>query len=381
MLLLIPGPVTTDARVKAAMAQDYAPWDNDFRHTYRQVCDGVLRAAQGAPDEHAALALPGCGHFAVEAAIRTFVPPGGRLLAPSTGAYAARLQRLAGDAGRIAVPLPVGATERVDPQAVAAALERDPSLTHLALVYSETGSGICHDVPELARIAHALGRRVIVDAVSAFGALPLDLGSLPAVDAVVLTANKCLEGLPGAAFVVARRDRLEAAHGNAGSWSLDLADIYQHTLQPNAGPRFTPPAPTLAALAVALDLYHEEGRVARLARYTANMRALYDGIGALGLTPYLPPALQGPIVVNVRAPVAPTWNLQLFVDALKRRGYVLSNFYNTEQPTFRVGCIGAFGPDQMRRAVDAMGAALGDIGITRREPAASGGFFPLPLTA
>lgn len=381
MLLLIPGPVTTDARVKAAMAQDYAPWDNDFRHTYRQVCDGVLRAAQGAPDEHAALALPGCGHFAVEAAIRTFVPPGGRLLAPSTGAYAARLQRLAGDAGRIAVPLPVGATERVDPQAVAAALERDPSLTHLALVYSETGSGICHDVPELARIAHALGRRVIVDAVSAFGALPLDLGSLPAVDAVVLTANKCLESLPGAAFVVARRDRLEAAHGNAGSWSLDLADIYQHTLQPNAGPRFTPPAPTLAALAVALDLYHEEGRVARLARYTANMRALYDGIGALGLTPYLPPALQGPIVVNVRAPDAPTWNLQLFVDALKRRGYVLSNFYNTEQPTFRVGCIGAFGPDQMRLAVDAMGAALGDIGITRREPAASGGFFPLPLTA
>ncbi|SSW64056.1 2-aminoethylphosphonate--pyruvate transaminase [Achromobacter agilis] len=380
MLLLIPGPVTTDARVKAAMAQDYAPWDNDFRQAYRQVCDSVLRVAQAAPDEHAALALPGCGHFAVEAAIRTFVPQGGRLLAPSTGAYAARLQRLAADAGRIAVPLPVGAAERVAPQAVAAALERDPSLTHLALVYSETGSGICHDVPELARIAHALGRRVIVDAVSAFGALPLDLRDLPAVDAVVLTANKCLEGLPGAAFVVARRDSLEAARGNAGSWSLDLADIYEHTLQPNAGPRFTPPAPTLAALAVALDLYHEEGREARLARYTANMRTLYDGIGALGLVPYLPPALQGPIVVNVRAPDAPTWNLQLFVDALKRRGYVLSNFYNTEQPTFRVGCIGAFGPDQMRQAVDAMGAALGDISITR-EPAASGGFFPFPLTA
>ncbi len=380
MLLLIPGPVTTDARVKAAMAQDYAPWDNDFRQTYRQVCDGVLRVAQASPDEHAALALPGCGHFAVEAAIRTFVPQGGRLLAPSTGAYAARLQKLAGDAGRIAVPLAVGPAERVNPLAVAAALEQDPTLTHLALVYSETGSGICHDVPELARIAHALGRRVIVDAVSAFGALPLDLRALPAVDAVVLTANKCLEGLPGAAFVVARRDSLEAARGNAGSWSLDLADIYQHTLQPNAGPRFTPPAPTLAALAVALDLYHEEGREARLARYTANMRALYDGIGALGLTPYLPPALQGPIVVNVRAPDAPTWNLQLFVDALKRRGYVLSNFYNTEQPTFRVGCIGAFGPDRMRLAVDAMGAALGDIGISR-ESAASGGFFPLPLTA
>ncbi|WP_278490654.1 2-aminoethylphosphonate--pyruvate transaminase [Achromobacter insolitus] len=380
MLLLIPGPVTTDARVKAAMAQDYAPWDNDFRQTYRQVCAGVLRVAQASPDEYAALALPGCGHFAVEAAIRTFVPAGGRLLAPSTGAYAARLQRLASDAGRVAVPLPVGPVERIDPQAVAAALEQDPTLTHLALVYSETGSGICHDVPELARVAHALGRRVIVDAVSAFGALPLDLGALPAVEAVILTANKCLEGTPGAAFVVARRDSLEAAGGTAGSWSLDLADVYQLSLQPNAGPRFTPPAPTLAALAVALDLHLEEGREARLARYTANMRTLYDGVKELGLTPYLPPALQGPIVVNVRAPDAPTWNLQLFVDALKRRGYVLSNFYNTEQPSFRVGCIGAFGPGQMQQAVDAMGGALRDIGINR-ETAGNGGFFPLPLTA
>lgn len=380
MLLLIPGPVTTDARVKAAMAQDYAPWDNDFRQTYRQVCDGVLRAALASPDEHAALALPGCGHFAVEAAIRSFIPAGGRLLAPSTGAYAARLQKLAGDAGRVAVPLPVGPTERIDPLAVAHALEQDPTLTHLALVYSETGSGICHDVPELARIAHGLGRRVIVDAVSAFGALPLELRALPAVEAVVLTANKCLEGMPGAAFVVARRDSLETARGVAGSWSLDLADIYQQSLQPNAGPRFTPPAPTLAALAVALELHREEGREARLARYTANMRTLYDGVRELGLAPYLTPALQGPIVVNVRAPDAPTWNLQLFVDALKRRGYVLSNFYNTEQPSFRVGCIGAFGPDQMRQAVDAMGGALRDIGITR-EAAGSGGFFPLPLTA
>ena len=298
MLLLIPGPVTTDARVRAAAAQDYAPWDNDFRELYRQVCAGVLRAACARPDEHVALALPGCGHFAVEAAIRTLMPPGGRLLVPSTGAYASRLQRLAVEAGRVAVPLYVGVRDRIDPQAVAQALEQDPTISHVALVYSETSSGICHDAPAIARVAQALGRRVIIDAVSAFGALPLDLSDLPAVDAVALTANKCLEGLPGAAFVVARRDSLDAAQGRAGSWSLDLADIYQQSLQPNAGPRFTPPAPTLAAFAVALARYHEEGREARLARYTANMRALYQGVGEIGLTPWLPPALQGPIVVN-----------------------------------------------------------------------------------
>lgn len=380
MLLLIPGPVTTDARVRAAAAQDYAPWDNDFRELYRQVCAGVLRAACARPDEHVALALPGCGHFAVEAAIRTLVPPGGRLLVPSTGAYASRLQRLAAEAGRVAVPLYVGVRDRIDPQAVAQALEQDPTISHVALVYSETSSGICHDAPAIARVAQALGRRVIIDAVSAFGALPLDLSDLPAVDAVALTANKCLEGLPGAAFVVARRDSLDAARGRAGSWSLDLADIYQQSLQPNAGPRFTPPAPTLAAFAVALARYHEEGREARLARYTANMRALYQGVGEIGLTPWLPPALQGPIVVNVLAPDTPAWDLQAFVDALKRRGYVLSNFKNTEQPSFRVGCIGAFAADQMRQAVQAMGEALSELGI-RGTAAGQKPALPSTLTA
>lgn len=221
MLLLIPGPVTTDARVRAAAAQDYAPWDNDFRELYRQVCAGVLRAACARPDEHVALALPGCGHFAVEAAIRTLVPPCGRLLVPSTGAYASRLQRLAAEAGRVAVPLYVGVRDRIDPQAVAQALEQDPTISHVALVYSETSSGICHDAPAIARVAQALGRRVIIDAVSAFGALPLDLSDLPAVDAVALTANKCLEGLPGAAFVVARRDSLtpRRAAPAAGRWT------------------------------------------------------------------------------------------------------------------------------------------------------------------
>ena len=199
------------------------------------------------------------------------------------------------------------------------------------------------------------------------------------MDAVALTANKCLEGLPGAAFVVARRDSLDAAQGRAGSWSLDLADIYQQSLQPNAGPRFTARAHA-GRFAVALARYHEEGREARLARYTANMRALYQGVGEIGLTPWLPPALQGPIVVNVLAPDTPAWDLQAFVDALKRRGYVLSNFKNTEQPSFRVGCIGAFAADQMRQAVQAMGEALSELGI-RGTAAGQKPALPSTLTA
>ena len=220
-------------------------------------------------------------------------------------------------------------------------------------------------------VARRLGRRLIVDAVSAFGALPLDLSAQPEIDVVVFTSNKCLEGVPGIAFAVARIDRVEACAGNAGSWSLDLSSIYEHALRHGWGSfRFTPPAQVLNAFNVALDFFDAEGgQPARLARYTANMRTLYDGVRGLGLTPCLPPDVQGPIIVNVHAPVDPAWDLQRFVDALKARGVLISNFYNTEQPSFRVGCIGAITPADMARAVVAMGEALGELGIAQRKAA------------
>jgi 2-aminoethylphosphonate-pyruvate transaminase len=375
MLLLIPGPVTTRPEVRAALAQDFAPWDNDFRPLYLGVRTRLLHIAGGRPDTHVTLALQGCGHFITEAAVRSFLPPGGKILIPATGSYADRMIRLATEAGRQVIQLPIPQTVPTDPQAVAAALAADPTISHVGLVYSETGSGVIHDVPAVGAVVRAAGRRVIVDAVSAFGALPFDIAAQPEVDAVVFTSNKGLECLPGLAFAVARIDRLQASAdrgaGGAGSWSFDLADIYAHSLRTGGGSfRFTPPAQVLNALTTALDLFDAEGgQPARLARYTANMRVLYDGAIGLGLTPYLPRHAQGPVVVNIHAPADPAWNLQAFVDALKTRGVLISNFYNTPSPSFRVGCIGAITPTDMAHAVAAMGAALKELGIQRREAA------------
>jgi 2-aminoethylphosphonate-pyruvate transaminase len=371
MKLLIPGPVSTHPDVRAAAAQDYAPWDNDFRPLNVAVRARLLTIANTTADKHATLPLQGCGHFAMEAAIRTFVPRGGRVLIPATGPYADRAIRLAREVGCDVQTLAVPGDAAASPDALEAALAADPAISHAILVYSETGSGIIHDAPALARAAERAGRRVIIDAVSAFGALPLDLSALPMVDAVLFTANKCIEGLPGLAFAVARVDRLTECQGRAGSWSFDLADIYQHALRVGWGSfRFTPPAQVLAAFNVALDLFEAEGgQPARLARYTANMRVLYDGVQALGLRPCLPPGVQGPIVVNVLAPDHPGWNLQAFVDAVKARGFVISNFYNTDAPSFRVGCIGAITPTDMGNAVAAMGEALAVLGIPARRAA------------
>lgn len=371
MLLLIPGPVTTHASVRAAAAQDYAPWDLDFRVLLARIRQRVLAIAGGRDGEHAALPLPGCGHFAMEAAVRTFVAPGGAILVPMTGQYADRLVRLAIEAGRRVVKLPVSPVERVDPAAVASALAADPGISHLAAVYSETATGIVHDVPALAEAAGLAGRRVLVDAVSAFGAMPFNIGLLPMVDSVTFTSNKCIEGLPGMALTVARVDSLLAGAGRAASWSLDLADIYTHGLRNGTGShRFTPAAQAIAAFDVALDRFDAEGgQPARLARYTANMRAVYDGVQALGLRPCLPPDVQGPIVVNVASPAHFAWNLQAFVDQLKARGVLISNFYNTAEPSIRIGCIGAITPDDMRFAVSAINEAMAVLGVQTQQAA------------
>jgi 2-aminoethylphosphonate-pyruvate transaminase len=366
MKLLIPGPVSTDARVRAAMGEDYAPWDNDFRTLTATLPAKLLALAGGISGTHVALPLPGSGHFAVEAALRAVLPPGGRILVPMVGHYAESLARLAERAGRLVTRLAVPPMTRAAPEAVRAALAADPGLSHLAIVYNETSSGIAHDLASLAGVAAELGRRVLVDAISSFGALPLDLAALPNVDAAVFTINKCLEAPPGLSFVLARQDSLPA--GQAGSWSLDLADVLDCAQRAGWGVwRFTPPAPVVAACAVALDLLIAEGGPqARLGRYTANMRVLYEGMESLGLTPTLPPGLQGPIVMNVHAPADPAWDLQRFVDVLKRRGFLISNFAATAFPSFRVGCIGALTQADMQAALAAIDAALSEIGVRAR---------------
>ena len=367
MILLIPGPVTTRAEVRAMMACDYAPWDDDFRAVSRRLRDRVRALSGGDAQTHTALPLQGCGHFGTEAAMRSVLPPGGRILIPDTGSYAERLIRLAHEAGRVPVPLAVDRSRPTPPDQVAAALAADPSLSHVGLVYSETSTGVIHDAPAIGAAVRAAGRRMVLDAVSAFGGLPLDLSAQPEIDATVFTANKCLEGLPGLVFIVVRNTGL-LAPGLAGSWSFDLADILAQAQRDGGGSfRFTPAAQAVAAFDKALDFYDAEGgQGPRLARYRANAMTLWHGMQRIGLRPCLAEADQGPIVVNIEAPADPAWSLPGFVEALKRRGFTISNFYNTPEPSFRVGCIGHVTPADMENFVAAADASLLELGVRVR---------------
>jgi 2-aminoethylphosphonate-pyruvate transaminase len=365
MLLLIPGPVQTRPEVRAVMGDDIAPWDDEFRAEYAAMRPRIVKIAGGTEGVDVALPLPGCGHMVVEAAVRTFVPAGGKLLVVRNGNYADRLVRLATEAGRIVVPLSGPDTEPMAPERLEAALRANLDVSHVAVVVSETGSGIVNDPNILGPVIQAAGKRMICDAVSGFGALPFRLSEHPECDVVVFTSNKCLEGLPGFGFAVAPIARLEACAGNAGSWLLDLHDVYRHAVVNGWGSfRFTPAVQALRAFRVAMDLYDAEGgQPARLERYARNRDVLYDGLIALGCEPYVERRHQGPIIVNVHQPKHPAWDFRRFIALMKQRGVLISNFWNTETPTIRIACIGAIEEGDMRFALRQIEATLAKMGV------------------
>jgi 2-aminoethylphosphonate-pyruvate transaminase len=371
MLLLIPGPVQTRPEVRAVMADDIAPWDDEFRAEYAAMRPRIVRIAGGVEGRHAALPLPGCGHMVVEAAVRTFVPAGGKLLVVQNGNYADRLVRLATEAGRVVVPLKGPDTEPMAAERLAAALRENPDCTHVAVIVSETGSGIINDPNALGAVIRAAGRRMICDAVSGFGVLPFRMEDHPECDVVVFTSNKCLEGLPGIGFAVASIERIEQSRGQAGSWLLDLADVYDHALKNGWGSfRFTPAVQALRAFRVAMDFYDAEGgQPARLARYARNADVLYDGLVALGFRPYVEKRHQGPIIVNVHQPRDPNWDFRRFITLLKSHGVLVSNFWNTVEPTIRIACIGHVHEADIRFALAQIEATLAEMGVGLRRAA------------
>jgi 2-aminoethylphosphonate-pyruvate transaminase len=355
-LLLTPGPLTTSAATRAALNRDWGSRDAAFIALSESIRTR-LAALAGVADTHAAVPIQGSGTFAVEAAIGSLVPPNGRLLVLDNGAYGRRIAAMAHRLGRLGRVLEVAEDQVIDPAAVAAALAADPILTDVALVHCETTSGLLNPLAPIAAAVRAAGRRLIVDAMSSFGAVPIDGRTTP-FTAVVSSANKALEGVPGLGFVIAETAHLAACEGNSVSLSLDLWEQWR-SFETSRQWRFTPPVQVVAALSAALDqLAAEGGIVARHARYLANCDHLVRGMRAHGFEPIIDPAFQAPVIVTFRIPPAGWFSFDRFYAFLADRGVVIYPGKLTREPSFRIGCIGAIGPADMARALAAIGAFM-----------------------
>jgi 2-aminoethylphosphonate-pyruvate transaminase len=354
--LLTPGPLTISLRTRQAMLRDWGSWDADFNSITGRIRERLLAIVAGG-GTHECVPLQGSGTFAVEAAIGTLVPRTGHVLVPQNGAYCQRIVRICRVLGRQVTAIDYAENAAVSAADVDRALAADASITHVALVHCETSAGILNPLDEIAQAVARHDRRLIVDAMSSFGALEIDAARTP-FDALVASSGKCLEGPPGMGFVIVRRAALERCEGNSHSLAMDLYDQWVY-MQKTTQWRFTPPTHIVAAFDAALAQYLEEGGcAARGARYADNCRTLIEGMKSLGLRSFLPAAIQAPIIVTFHAPDDPRYTFKSFYSAVKARGYILYPGKLTTLETFRVGCMGQLGERGIAGAVAAVGQVL-----------------------
>ncbi len=360
-LLLTPGPVSVSRSTKAVMMVDRPSGDTEFQGDVQLARDYLVGVIHG-EGAYTAIPIPGSATYANEGAIATLVPAGGKVLIHSNGVYGDRLIEICAATGVphgvLRTPPFVPATE----QQWEDALRADPALTHVFVVHCETSTGILNPLEPIAALCRRHAKGLLIDAVASFGAVPIDARTLQ-FDAVTLSSNKCMQGVPGVGWAVVRKDALEAARGVARSLALNLWDQNQHMDRTGAF-RFTPPTQVVAAFAQACREHAAEGGTeARLARYRRNWRRLVDGMRQMGFRTVVPDAHASPIVATFHNPDDPAFSFDALFQGMKRRGYVIFPGRLALANTFRIGCMGAVTEEDIADAMVAVSEVMAEMGV------------------
>lgn len=367
--LLTPGPLTTAYEVKQAMLRDWGSWDSDFRAMTAQLRAQLLALIGPGGADYDCVPIQGSGTFAVEAMLGSFVPRDGKALVLINGAYGQRIAQTLAYLGRAHTVLDKGDYLPPRGDEVAALLDADAAITHVIVVHCETSSGILNPLQEISDTVLARGCKLLVDSMSAFGAVPLEVARIP-FEAMVSSANKCIEGVPGFGFVIARKEALAAAQGRSHSLSLDVHAQWAY-LEKTGQWRFTPPTHVVAAFLKALDLHQEEGGVAgRLARYTQNRDILVAGMRGLGFETLLGARWLSPIIVTFFNPADPQFSFSSFYERMKQKGFIIYPGKLTVVESFRIGCIGRMDQAVMAKVVAAVADTLREMGVKDAAPPA-----------
>lgn len=353
-LLLTPGPLSTSQTVREAMLQDWCTWDKDYNGgIVTPIRQGLLAMAGLTDDAYTTVLLQGSGTYCVEAAIGATVKPADKLLILANGAYGERMAEIARYYQIDHVLVSLHEAQPITGQVARRALEANPGITHLSMVHSETTTGLLNDLEGVAEAIRGRSITFIVDAMSSFGGVPIDMKTL-GIDFLVSSANKCIQGVPGFGFIIARKESLMACKGVARSLSLDIYDQWEAMEKGGGKWRYTSPTHVVRAFYQAMKELNEEGGIAaRYERYQQNHRTLVDGMRRLGFKTLLPDALQGPIITSFLYPF-PEFNFMAFYEALKQKGFVIYPGKISDADTFRIGHIGDVFPHDMERLLDAI---------------------------
>lgn len=360
--LFTPGPLTTSPTVREALARDWGSRDPQFIALVREIRQVLPTLISHQPQQWAAVPMQGSGSFAVEAMLGTLVARDRTLLVLVNGAYGRRMVDMATRMGLRVETLQTHEDTPPDAALLAERLKANPQIGYVACVHCETTSGILNPIEQLGPVVRAAGALFLVDAMSSLGGIPLD-AEQACVDAVVSSANKCIEGVPGFAFALVRTEVLQQCQNRCHSIVLDLHAQWQG-LEKDGQFRFTPPTHTLAAFRQALRELDSEGGVAgRHARYRHNQQVLQAGMRELGFVAYLPEALQAPIITTYYLPGDPNFDFARFYEALAARGLYIYPGKLTQAPCFRIGAIGRLFASDFVQLLDAIRQILTELQV------------------
>ncbi len=361
-ILFTPGPLTTSRPVKQAMLRDLGSRDHEFIAVVHDVRRRLVALGQATLKQYTAVPMQGSGTFALEAVVSSVVPPGGRLMVVINGAYGRRIARIASILGIETITVEFPEDRPADVEEVQRQLAAHGNVALVAIVHCETTTGVVNPIEQIGTAAKTTGAKYFVDAMSSFGAIPISLPGCH-IDYLVSSANKCIEGVPGFAFVLARLASLKDTKGYARSLSLDLYDQWAG-LEKNGQFRFTPPTHAILAFHQALLELEAEGGVAgRAARYRANYETLVAGMRHMGFKEYLAPQDQGYIITSFRYPDDPAFDFERFYDALNARGYVIYPGKVSDADCFRIGNIGRIFESDVRDLLGAVEDVVQECGI------------------
>ncbi|EOX4278280.1 2-aminoethylphosphonate--pyruvate transaminase [Vibrio cholerae] len=353
-LLLTPGPLSTSESVREVMLKDWCTWDDDYNIEIVEEIRRKLVTLATTQSGYTAVLMQGSGTASVEAAIGSVMLPTDKLLVIDNGAYGARIAQIAQYLNIACRVIACGETTLPNLDEIADILIGDAQITHLAMVHCETTTGMLNPVADIAKLAKQHGKRVILDAMSSFGGIPMDIGAM-GIDFMISSANKCIQGVPGFGFVIAKRSELAQCQGRARSLTLDLYDQWQ-CMEKNHGKwRFTSPTHTVRAFYQALiELENEGGIAARYQRYQTNQSKLVKGMRELGFAPLLPEKLHSPIITSFYSPEHSDYQFAEFYQRLKQQGFVIYPGKVSHADCFRIGNIGEVYPQDIDRLLCAI---------------------------
>jgi 2-aminoethylphosphonate-pyruvate transaminase len=353
-LLFTPGPLTTSRTVKEAMLEDMGSRDHAFMSAVKETRSELLRLAHVSKEEnYECVIMQGSGTFGIESVISTVVGKNDVLLVLVNGAYGERIVRMAKIHQLNHHVLRFEEDEIVTPATTENFLRDHPGITHVACIHSETTTGLFNPVESIGNVCKKFGAVFIVDAMSSFGGVEMDIHKMT-IDFLVSSSNKCIEGVPGFAFVICKKSELQRSKGQARSLSLDLYDQWA-ALEANGQFRFTPPTLSIMAFRQAIKELDEEGGVkAREERYKTNKKILDEGMAALGFREYLKKDIQGHIITSFLYPDDPDFNFENFYNQLNERGFVIYPGKLSKANAFRIGNIGQIFPHDVEALIIAV---------------------------